>query len=71
MTKTIQTQRLKLIPLTLEQLQLLLTNLHQLENELGLAIDKDNANPEKVKQELANIDLVVAQQNVSSAQRWN
>jgi predicted acetyltransferase len=44
MTKIIQTQRLKLIPLSLEQLQLLLTDHQQLENKLGFTIDKDNTN---------------------------
>ena len=44
MIKPIQTQRLKLIPLSLEQLQLLSTDLHQLEDELGFAIDEDNTN---------------------------
>ena len=40
----IQTQRLNLIPLTLEQLQLFLTDLEQLEVDLGLPIDRDNTN---------------------------
>ena len=44
MIKPIQTQRLKLILLSLEQLQLLLTDLHRLEDELGFAIDEDNTN---------------------------
>jgi len=44
MPKTIQTQRLNLIPLTLEQLQLFLTDLHRLEDEVGFAIDRDNDN---------------------------
>jgi len=44
MTKTIQTQRLNLIPLTPDQLQLFLTDLHQLEDDVGFAIDRDNDN---------------------------
>jgi drug/metabolite transporter (DMT)-like permease/RimJ/RimL family protein N-acetyltransferase len=44
MTPIIQTQRLKLVPLTLQQLQLFLIDLHALENELGFTIDSDNAN---------------------------
>jgi hypothetical protein len=44
MPKTIQTQRLELIPLSLEQLQLLLTDLKELGDELGLFLDKDNTN---------------------------
>jgi predicted acetyltransferase len=44
MIQIIQTQRLKLISLSLEQLQLLLIDPKQVENELGLAIDKDNTN---------------------------
>jgi [ribosomal protein S5]-alanine N-acetyltransferase len=44
MTKIIQTQRLKLTPLTLKQLQLFLLDLDALEEDLGLPIDRDNAN---------------------------
>jgi RimJ/RimL family protein N-acetyltransferase len=44
MAKIIQTRRLNLIPLTLEQLQLFLTDLRQLEDDLDLPIDRDNTN---------------------------